>query len=213
MRLLRLTVTLLVVALAALTACGEDDDPGEDVQDSIPPQEEDVEDPNFGVTTTTGEDGTTTTATGTELATCQASQFTIGYPSDWSVNDEQEAEPCRWFHPEPFELPQQTEATNIAVHVDTPNAAYADILEGTTAGPDVDEVRSDEEMTIAGVEAHRTHYISSGEALLPAGTEVVVYVVDAPEGPIVMTTTGVAEGDFEANVDALDAMAGSLTFT
>ena len=33
----------------------------------------------------------------------------------WSTNDESEGEACRWFHPESFDVPENSEAVGLAI--------------------------------------------------------------------------------------------------
>lgn len=198
--MLRLAAICTALMLAFVGCDGDD---GDDV-DTVPTTE---------APTTTEANGTTTTEPdGDEaLATCEADALTVRYPQDWSTNES--GTDCRWFHPEPFDLPEATEATHVAVHLDGPRDAldFEQILEDARTGPHVDEIQSDEEATVDGQRARRLRYTTTDQGLYDAGTEVVTYLVDSPDGVLVMSTTTAADADFEESVDVLDTIAENLS--
>lgn len=173
---------LLAMAMIGVTACGDDGDPD-------------------------AANTTTTTARPTSTR-CTAPTFSVAYPRPWHVNDADDAAPCRWFHPDPFTLPEAAEAVGIAIGVryeDGEASALAergsgDVLDRTVA-------------TIDGHEAIRTHRRTAGQGLLPAGTEVVAWFVDlGPRSLLVTTTSDATGGAFEEHADVADEMARSLRF-
>lgn len=183
-------IPIFVLALVA-AACGNDDDGG---------------------VTEGGTEPTTTTAPSTEPATqeCQSDAFSVEYPAGWHVAEEGA---CEWFHPESFELPENTEATSVAIHLQHPlDVPFDEIVDDLTSGPTVAEVLVDERLTIAGRDAARVEAVASGEALYPEGTRVYSYVVaDVRGGTVLATATSVADGDYDENRAVLDEMMAALT--
>ena len=158
--------------------------------------------------TTTSASVTSTTAAASPE--CVAPTYTVDRPEGWSVNEPSDAAPCRWFHPEPFELPQNTEVTGIAVHLRYEAVEYSRLTDPDSRAEDIVDVRETE---VHGKAAVRMHTRSRGEGLLDAGIEVVSWYVDTGSRTLSATTTQAAEGSFDSNVAALDAMMQSLQFT
>ncbi|MBW3588281.1 MAG: hypothetical protein KY429_02555 [Actinobacteria bacterium] len=132
------------------------------------------------------------------------------YPDDWYVNDPETGSACSWFHPDPFELPQNTEATNIAIRIAVESADFEDVSEGITRGPGVREVLSQRESTVVGRKSLRVEIISSGEDLYPEGTRQTIWLVNWEENSLVASTTSVAEAEYSDSVRVLDQMIDSL---
>lgn len=196
---------LALIAALALVGAACDTDTG------------DTDGGNGGPTTSEPAAATTTTAANAPTTTdavalseeCATSSFLVRYPQGWFTNDS--GEPCRWFHPEPFELPDRTEATGIAVHLDIEPVAFERIAEDARTGPHVERVIQDEQLEIDGRAAFRLEIVSSGEALTPEGTRVYQYFADVGEGETLVTTTdSAAVADYEAVKATLDAMMDSL---
>ena len=168
-----------------------------------------------GETTETGGGDTTTTpstADPVELGNaCSAPElgFDVRYPTSWvTVTSGENA--CRFFHPEPFTLPPETEATGIAITLDTVSMPLLEIVpgQGGTSAVDVLERR---DASAADGKAVRLTTSATGRALLPAGTEAVTWYVAVPAGTLVASTNELASsGTFEDNARVLDAMMGSL---
>lgn len=181
-------IPIFVLALVA-AACGDDD------------------------SVTAGDtEPTTTTAPPAESATqeCATDTFSVRYPAEWHVAEDGG---CEWFHPDPFELPEDTEATSVAIHLQAPlDVPFDEIVEDLTSGPAVAEVLADERPTIAGRDAAKVETVASGEALYPEGTRVYSYVVaDVRSGILLASTTSVADGDYDENKAVLDEMTSSIT--
>lgn len=178
---------LSIVALVCLVAvsCGRDD----------------------GASPTTTSSPTTSAAAGTE---CTAPTYTVNMPEGWSVNDPSEAAPCRWFNPEPFELPQNTEVIGVAIHL-----RYEAVEYSRVSDPDsrLDETLEVEETEVDGRQAVRLHARATGQGLLDEGTEIVSWYVDTGSRTLSAATTQAAQGSFETNVATLDDMMESLRFT
>lgn len=193
--LLRL-LAALAAAVTLLAACGDDaEEAGGDA----------------GEGTTTSRDPT---STGAPSATCTDPDagFTVEYPRDWSVNDTSEDDPCRWFHPEEFDLPRAQEATEIAIHLQVLDAAFGEQVAAMDGSPAAD-VTAREETEVNGHQAVRFETVSTGEALTPEGVRGVTWVVNVDGHVLTTTTLDVAgAGTFADNVKTLDAMMRSLRF-
>lgn len=144
--------------------------------------------------------------------TCASPQdgYQVTYPDDWNVNDPEAGSACAWFHPEPFELPQNTEVTNIAIRIAVENVSFKEVSEGVTRGPDVKEVVSQREVSVADRNSLRAEVISSGEVLYPEGTLQTIWLVDWEENSLIASTTSVAEGEYSDNVKVIDRMMASV---
>lgn len=158
--------------------------------------------------------GTTATTLSTEPEEEQLAQectngehgFTIRYPDGWHTNGGDVLPACSLFHPEPFEVPEATEVTGIAVM-----ARREPVELERIAGADRGfEVLARADVEIAGREAIQRETESTGEALLPAGVRSTQYLV-AVDGETLMLETVEFEGlDYERNRRVLDAMAQTL---
>lgn len=145
----------------------------------------------------------------TRTCTAEADGYAVDYPADWHVNDPAEAEPCRWFHPEPFTLPQQQEATGIAIPVGFAPQPLDELLEALRDGSD--EVVGEEEREAGERRAVRVELRSGGQALLPDGTRITQWLIDFDSRTMTASTHDVATaGTYDDNVAVLDAMMRSL---
>lgn len=137
--------------------------------------------------------------------------YRVEYPEGWHVNDPEGANPCAWFHPEPFTLPVATEVTGIAIRISLAEQAYEQISESITTGPHVGEVLSSEELSLQGDrQALRAETVESGEGLLDRGVRQTIYAIEWDQGTLTASTTDVAAGDYAANVEVLDQMVQTL---
>lgn len=131
--------------------------------------------------------------------------FRLRFPPDWHTAAADGGGPCRFFHPEPFDVPANTDATAIAVSVRRSNAPFDRIVPGD--GSPAVEVRSRQPTTVANRSAVRLETTSTGEALLPSGVRGVTYYVDFGADTLVASTLDVASaGTFDDNVAVLDEM-------
>ena len=155
-------------------------------------------------------DQTTTSAAGDLAAVCTADSFSVEYPADWETNGPEDGEPCRFFHPGEVDVPKDSEAVGIAVHL-----RYDAIDFEFVTNPDnnSDEVLDLDRSEIDGRPAVRMHLRSTGDGLLDAGVESIAWFVDAGETVFTGATHGVAEGGVEVNGPILDEMMRSLRFT
>ena len=156
--------------------------------------------------------GSTTSGvpTSTASARCDHPTFSVEYPARWSTNDESEGDPCRWFHPEPFEVPENSEAVGLAISL-----RYDDVDFEFVTDPknNSDEVLDRRSTKVDGKTAVRMHTRSKGEGLLDAGVESVTWYVDMGAETFTGATHGVAEDGLETNAPILDSMMESLEFT
>lgn len=183
----------LVFALALLVGCGG----GEDV----------VETEGAAATGATGATGAVETTT--ELPQrCENPQggYSVGYPDEWHTNPGDVAEPCAFFHPEPFEVPEATEPAGIAISIGRDPVAFDDV-----AGEDLaTRILERERVSIDGRRAVRREIEATGEGLHPAGVRGYQYLVDLDGETIIMSTYEVDGLDYARNRAVLDAIAPTL---
>ena len=136
--------------------------------------------------------------------------YELEFPESWFANDAGVAEPCRFFHPEPFTLVPGTEAPGLAISVRLNPVSFDQVVpppEGSSAAEMVERRTT----TIDGRSAVRAETVATGQALLPRGTRAVTWFVDASDGTLVATTSEAASaGRYEDNVEVLDGMMQSL---
>jgi hypothetical protein len=167
--------------------------------------------PDEPTTSTTAGPTTSTTAPGGE-ATPQACTndedgYTVEYPSGWSTNAGEVVPPCRFFHPEPFGVPEATEVIGLAVTVSVEPVPF----ERVSGSDDLtEEELSREETTVAGRPAVRVETVSTGDGLLPEGIRSYRYAVDLDGRTLVAVTRDVEGLDYAGNQDVVDAMMASL---
>lgn len=147
-----------------------------------------------------------------EAQSCAAPErgYRLEFPKQWFTNKAGIAEPCRFFHPEPFTVAPQTEATGIAINVRLNPVAFGEVTP-TPGGSSGSEVLGHRTTTIDGRPAVRAETRATVPGLLPRGTRVMGWFVDAGDGTLVATTSEAAgAGRYEDNVKVLDAMMQSL---
>lgn len=143
-------------------------------------------------------------------ATAGPPGYRVHYPKQWFVNDPSEARPCGFFHPRQFTVPQATEAPHLAIHVRVEDVPFA--LAAPPPGlASTEEVLQRRDEQVDGRRAARLTTRSTGDGLLPAGTESVRHVVDLGDKVLIAATSDVASGtDLEESTQVLDAMLASL---
>lgn len=136
-------------------------------------------------------------------ATCASPEgFEVGLPADWSVNPGTVLPSCSWFHPEPFVVPEATDAraavTLTVLPAGDPALAFPDEVARSTVQVDGRDALRVEQVTRAG--------------LYPVGTPITSYVVDLGDGRVLLAdTVGLPGSDPDEHVAVLDAMMASLT--
>lgn len=141
--------------------------------------------------------------------------FSLSYPEGWFTNDGSVVSECSQFSPEQFDVPRGTDerVAPITAFIDPVPFARA-------AAPGPDQEQSRASAVIDGRQAVRIEKIASGDALYPAGTRQVMYLVDLSPGTdsedartLFLDTLDVGNFDYEANVPILDRMFRSLQVT
>ena len=190
-----------VVLATALGACGDAGDRATAPTSS---------DPGAATTAPATTAPPTTGRAGTVSCVAPERGYHLEFPKSWYTNDAGIAEPCRFFHPEPFTVAPRTEAAGLAVSVRINPRAFDDVpppAEGSAAV----EILGRRTTTVDGRPAVRAETRATGNALLPRGTRAVSWFVDAGDGTLVATTSEAAEaGRYQDNVKVLDAMIESL---
>lgn len=188
-----------LAAAALLTACGA----GEEAETVTVTETETVVETET-VTTAPEED-----AEPDELAqACEndADAYAVRYPAGWHVNAGGVAPRCSYFHPEPFDVPEATEAPPVAISIYREPVAFGDVA---GANPGID-IHVSEETEVAGRTAIRREIESTGEALLPAGILGYEYLVDLGGETLIVSTRDFDGLDFERNREILDRMVETL---
>lgn len=205
MRIARLALTA-VLAAALLIACGADDDAGVQPPQEPPPAETEPPDTD-PVETEPVETEPADPATETASCTNEEAGFTVQYPADWHPNEGDVAQPCTFFDPEPFEVPEATEFFGAAISVRREPIAAEDLVEG----PDpTREVLEREETEVAGQRAFRVESESTGDGLLDAGVRFYQVVVVLDGDSLIVETYDLDDHDYERNREVADEMADSL---
>ena len=132
--------------------------------------------------------------------------YTVRYPEGWHANRGDVSEACSFFHPEPFELPEQTEAPDVAVSISREPVPF-DQVAGESPAIRISER---EETEIDGRAAVSRVTEATGDGLLPAGVRGYQYLVDLDGETMILSTYDVGDLDFERNRDVLDRMAEAL---
>lgn len=194
---------VLALVLTVVVGCGGDDDASDTTTTAADPT-------TTSATPTTSAATSTTSATGIELTqTCTGAEggYAVDYPAGWSTNDADVVSPCRFFHPEPFEVPEATEVFGLAVTIGVEPEPFERVAAPDGMG---EEELSREETTVAGRPAVRVETESTGEALLPEGVRSYRYAVDLDGRTLVGVTRDVEGLDYGDNQKVLDAMMSSL---
>ena len=132
--------------------------------------------------------------------------YTVRFPATWFTVDDGPV-PCRFFHPEPFGLPQNTEATGVAVNVQLAPVPFDEIVPRLDRADGFEEILNQRAGYPSGLRAVRIESRTRRAGLVPAGVGRVTWYVDAGEDTLVATTSANASaGDFRANADVLDAI-------
>ena len=137
--------------------------------------------------------------------------YRLDYPASWSTSSPTDRYPCRFFHPEPFTLPPDTEATGIAIRVQMAPAPIDRVAPPPGVSRAVEMV-SRRETKVAERRALRVETRATGQGLLPAGLRGVTYYVDFGSRTLTATTAEAAgAGRFADNVDVLDGMMATVS--
>lgn len=178
---------MIAVALVAAACAGGGDGPTEPAAPTAPP----------------AGDGAT-------FKECVAPAYRVSYPGTWFVNAPDRPAPCRFFHPEPFTLPDAGEATGIAISISPIPQRFDDAVPPESGGLTVTVVDR-RQAQVSGSRAVRLETRATGSGLLDRGTRAVSWFVEHGGSTLVATTTGVAAaGTFDSNTRVLDRMMAAL---
>lgn len=154
-----------------------------------------------------------TDATGQERATCEGDEhgvtYRVRYPADWWASGGGDGAACRWFHPEPFDLPEARDVPEIAIMVRVRDAAFDD---ARRLDSEQHELLSEEELTVDGRRAVAQEYALRGAGLYPEGTRISRYAVDVDGRTLYGTTAdaGVVQADYDESRAVLEALMRDL---
>lgn len=136
--------------------------------------------------------------------------YSISYPSNWFTNLGSVLAPCSQFHPQPFTVPDGTDARVAAITAYVDAVAFSDVetdtsIDGTWAATVVD-----------GHQAVRMSGAYSGSAFWPDGTPVTRYAIDlsagVDDGPgtLFVDVMNAGNADHDEARPVLDAMVATL---
>lgn len=150
------------------------------------------------------------TLPGTTTCVAPDRGYRLQFPKSWHTNDAGIAEPCRFFHPEPFTLVPETEAPGLAISVRLNPLAFSEVAPSPERSA-AREILGRRTTTIDGRSAVRAETRATGAGLLPRGTRAVSWFVDAGDGTLVATTSEAAgAGSYQDSVEVLDGIIDSL---
>lgn len=140
----------------------------------------------------------------------QGVDYRLRYPEDWWASDGTDAEACRWFHPEPFDMPDEPrDVPEIAIMVRVQDLAFDQMRE---LDPERTELLEEHETEIDGNRAVAQEYVSTFDAIYPEGTTFYRYLVDLDGRTLYGTTADaeVVQADYEESKRVLGAVMRSL---
>lgn len=153
-----------------------------------------------------------TTEPGTLSCGAPERGYHLQFPKSWYTNDAGVAEPCRFFHPQPFTLVPPNRGPGARRE---PADQSAGLRRRRPLGGRLGRRGGfgERSTTIDGRPAVRAETRATGNALLPGGRAVSWFVDagDAGDGTLVATTSeAAAAGRYQDNAQVLDAMIQSL---
>jgi hypothetical protein len=153
----------------------------------------------------------TTLPQGWALCSNTARGFAVGYPAHWYADEVSEDESCKYFDPDPFEIPPQSDFSGTALEIDPGGDGYATVVDGL-----VDRrfarVLARRETTVQGRRAVRIETEATGQGLEDRGVKVTSWVVDRDGAAFLVRTTGFpGKGDYPSRQATLDRAIETLT--
>lgn len=100
--------------------------------------------------------------------------YSFAVPAGWVTNTGDVAAPCSYLDPEPFTVPEATDARPAAISV------YVDPVPFDEVSAERDVQTSRDETTVAGVPAVRVEAVEDGRGLYPEGTRRTSWYLDLP---------------------------------
>lgn len=146
--------------------------------------------------------------------TNEADGYTIRYPDDWHTNEGSDSPPgpCRWFHPEPFDVAEAQEVTGKAVAITVDPVPFEDASD--PEGPETLSVHERSEHMVAGRRAVRYERVASGRAMHPEGSSHYTHVIELDDNrSMIITTSDTPNLDYQQAKAVHDRMVQTLRFT
>ena len=136
--------------------------------------------------------------------------FSISFPDGWSTNDGSVVSACSRFDPEPFTVPEQSDARVAAIVADVESVPFHQ-----AAAPGDERDRA-----VTAVDGHQAvRVVDPGSALYGPDTEATRYLIDlsigVDDGPgtLVVDTVDLPGSNYDANVETLDRMVQTIDLT
>ena len=135
------------------------------------------------------------------------SGYDVQYPSDWNAGSG--AISCRFFDPEPFAVPANSDFGGTALEVFPQDVPYDDALASLI---DTRFFRTElrELVTIGGRSAFRLEVVATGRGLADRDTSVYAYLFRGDGGPSVLVQTTAQPGERIRHRDVVDHAAQTL---
>ena len=118
--------------------------------------------------------------------------YSIGYPGDWHTAAGEYR--CRFFHPEPFTIPANSELPPLALNVDPTGEPIASYRAQVT-DPMFYTVVRNEDVTVLERPGVRFETVTTGEGLDEAGVRRYGYLIDAGDGTALAVWTVARPGE------------------
>jgi hypothetical protein len=137
--------------------------------------------------------------------------YSIGYPQDWYTGDGEYR--CRFFHPEPFTIPANSEFPPLALNAEQTQHTIAEYRTFIT-DPMYYTVVRDEDVTILDRPGVRFETVTTGQGLDEAGVRRYGYLIDAGGGKafVVWTVGRPEETRYDDWKFTVDIARGSVRF-
>lgn len=128
--------------------------------------------------------------------------FTISYPAGWHTNSGEVIAACSAFHPEPVQIPPQSEIPfELAVFIGVQEVPF-----DRPADPQFERTLSSERLTVGGRAAVRSEVESTGEGLAERGMRTFRYATDLGGGRSLVASTHKTGATYDANKEILGRM-------
>lgn len=135
--------------------------------------------------------------------------FSVSYPAGWHVNAADVLPPCSLFHPEPFDVPVNSEVPiDIAVLLDIEPIKFETAVHEDAGRRDL----SLEETTVDGREAVRIEGETTGEGLHDRGIRLYQYFVNLGDSTMLAVTYDAGPVPFTEKRRVLDSIMSSVEF-
>lgn len=136
-----------------------------------------------------------------------AGGYDVQYPRDWY--GARGALACRFFDPEPFTVPENSDFGGTALQIDVIQQSFDEGLAGLI---DSRFVRTDlrEQVTIGGLRAFRLELVATGEGLEEEGTRTYGYLIRRASGPPLLVRTSARPGERVRHRDVVDHAARTI---